>query len=128
MENEGSSQGVAVSLHSPRVSHLFFADDSLLFTRATIQSFSTVADILRVYEEASGQCINATKSTIFFSPNTPVTVQTYFIHFFLKLKDGISYITSKDLYRHKEANARSARHIVEAEINTCRCGYSFISF
>lgn len=74
-ENEGSIQGVAVSRHSPRVSHFFFADDSLLFTRATIHSCSTVADIHLVYVEASGQCINATKSTIFFSPNTKVKVE-----------------------------------------------------
>lgn len=39
-----------------------------------------------------------------------------------------TYIGSRRTTNSKEANARSARHIVEAEINTCRCGYSFISF
>ena len=33
-EMEGHIQGVAICRNGPRVSHLFFADDSVLFCRA----------------------------------------------------------------------------------------------
>jgi hypothetical protein len=50
---------------------LLFADDSLIFMSASIQSGERLNDILRIYSECSGQCVNREKSSIFFSPNTP---------------------------------------------------------
>jgi hypothetical protein len=38
---------------------------------ASIQSGERLNDILRIYSEYSGQCVNREKSSIFFSPNTP---------------------------------------------------------
>lgn len=49
------------------ISHLFFADDSLLFGSATIPEARVVVDILQKYELASGQKINLAKSSIYFS-------------------------------------------------------------
>jgi hypothetical protein len=40
------------------LSHLFFADDSLLFCRATFSEWCTIHEILDIYEKASGQKIN----------------------------------------------------------------------
>lgn len=54
------------------VTHLFFADDSLLFCKAMDQECRKLIDILELYEAASGQKVNADKSSVFFSHNTPL--------------------------------------------------------
>ena len=69
-EDEGSIKGVAISRYGPRVSHLFFADDSVLFCRATEAECQRVLDILSTYERGTGQKINRDKTNIFFSSNT----------------------------------------------------------
>lgn len=53
----------------PKVSHLFFTGDSLLFCRANDKDCQTVLDILASYEQASGQQINHGKTQLFFSTN-----------------------------------------------------------
>lgn len=64
-----------VSRHGPTVSHLFFADDSLLFFRAKVNEVEVIQSILRCYECASGQTINFDKSIISFSPSTDPGMQ-----------------------------------------------------
>ena len=73
---EGSLKGVAICRHGPRVSHLFFVDDSVLFCRATEDECQRVLDILAVYERGTGQKINREKTNIFFSSNTIHQTQT----------------------------------------------------
>ncbi|XP_010696345.1 uncharacterized protein LOC104908875 [Beta vulgaris subsp. vulgaris] len=51
------------------VSHLFFADDSILFAKASVQECSVVADIIYKYERASGQKVNLSKTEVVFSRN-----------------------------------------------------------
>lgn len=52
------------------MSHLLFADDSLILFRADGGDARYLQDILHTYEECSGQMINKEKSTIMFSSNT----------------------------------------------------------
>ena len=67
---EGLIQGVSICRSGPRVSHLFFADDSVLFCQAKEEECQKILDILAIYERGSGQKINWDKTNIFFSSNT----------------------------------------------------------
>lgn len=46
-----------------------FADDCLIFARATVNDCSEIKRILNHYKEASGQCVNLRKSVVCFSRN-----------------------------------------------------------
>lgn len=50
--------------------HLFFADDSLIFFKATKDNTDKVRKCLHNYELASGQLVNYDKSAISFSEST----------------------------------------------------------
>ena len=63
--------GVSICRGCPKITHLFFADDSLLFCKANSQECQTLIDVLQLYEAASDQKINADKSLVFFSSNIP---------------------------------------------------------
>ena len=70
-----SIQGIAISRGGPKLTHLFFVDDSVLFCRTSIQECHAIQEVLRIYERASGQQINQDKTTLFFSASTRVEVQ-----------------------------------------------------
>jgi hypothetical protein len=71
-ESKGVITGVPTSKNGPRISHLFFADDSLLFCKANMVEWRRLTKILDKYEEASGQKLNKEKTSLFFSRNTPM--------------------------------------------------------
>ena len=73
--HEKHIEGFSLCRHGPKISHLFFADDSLLFCRARVEEVEKIQELLRKYEMASGQKINALKTTIFFSRNVPLTIK-----------------------------------------------------
>ena len=54
-----------------RLSHLFFANDIFLFTRATVRDCKNLGRILLEFCERSGQLMSITKSKVWFSPRTP---------------------------------------------------------
>ncbi|KAL0367264.1 UNVERIFIED_CONTAM: putative mitochondrial protein [Sesamum radiatum] len=74
-EASNKFKGVAVARGAPLVSHLLFADDSLIFSEATKEAFRCIKEILSKYEKASGQFINLQKSSVNFSGNTDPTLQ-----------------------------------------------------
>ena len=63
--------GISICRGFPMVSHLFFANDSLLFCKATNHECQKLVEILELYEAVSGQNVNMDKSFVFFSHNTP---------------------------------------------------------
>lgn len=67
----GIVQGIKFRGEGPTLSHLFFADDSLLFLKVTEENCIAIERILTSYCQASGQVVNFEKSSIYFSPNTP---------------------------------------------------------
>jgi hypothetical protein len=74
-DNEGVLRGVPSSKRGPRLNHLFFADDSLLFCRADLSHWNRLSTLLKSYELASGQRLNASKTAIFFSRNTTEVIK-----------------------------------------------------
>ena len=64
---EDGIRGFSLCRNGPQISHLFFADDTLLFCRAVMGDLVKIQEILTLYEKASGQQINRGKTTIFFS-------------------------------------------------------------
>lgn len=68
-ETQGSIHGATIARGAPPVSHLFFADDTILFTRSTREEKEEVKVIIRKYEQASGQRINLEKIEITCSSN-----------------------------------------------------------
>ncbi|XP_058068798.1 uncharacterized protein LOC131218135 [Magnolia sinica] len=57
----------------PIVSHLLFADDTLLFLNGGTSSLRVVNKFLEDFQYASGQLINCGKSSFFFSEKVPIT-------------------------------------------------------
>ena len=49
------------------ISHLLFADDSLIFSRASVADCKVLKEIFDYYAKASGQIFNLEKSSMFFS-------------------------------------------------------------
>ena len=76
-EAVGLIKGVAVSRQAPLISHLFFADDSIIFCRATMEECKQVALVLHTYEKESGQKLNRDKTSLFFSKNTSGEIQSF---------------------------------------------------
>uniref|UniRef100_A0A803Q5E7 procollagen-proline 4-dioxygenase n=1 Tax=Cannabis sativa TaxID=3483 RepID=A0A803Q5E7_CANSA len=75
-EEDRLLQGCRVAHRAPSLTHMFFADDSFLFCQATVSAATSISNLLRLFEEASGQKVNASKSSIFFSSNTDGSTRT----------------------------------------------------
>jgi hypothetical protein len=67
---KANGEGALTSKRGPQIRQLFFADDNLLFCRSNITQWRSLTGVLRSYEEASGQHLNANTTSIFFSRNT----------------------------------------------------------
>ncbi|XP_058764138.1 uncharacterized protein LOC131637556 [Vicia villosa] len=68
---EAQIHGIQVARKAPVITHLLFADDSLLFARALCTEAAKIMDILKRYESSSGQMVNLDKSEVSFSRNVP---------------------------------------------------------
>ena len=71
----GEIRGYSICRSGPKITHLFFADDCLLFCRATSSECEKIQNILTWYEAASGQQVNSDKTMAFFSHNTSEAIQ-----------------------------------------------------
>jgi len=79
-QQKGVISGVPTSKKGPSISHLFFADDSLVFCKANMVEWRRILNIIDVYERGSGQRINVNKTAVFFSRNTSVDIRRQIIH------------------------------------------------
>jgi hypothetical protein len=62
-------EGVRVCRNAPSVSHLLFADDSLILMKANMTNATSLRQVLEQYCASSGQMVSEAKCSIFFSPN-----------------------------------------------------------
>ena len=56
-------------------SHLFFADDLILFAKADVKNCLAMRDVLDLFCSLSGQKVSSTKSRVFFSPNVSIVTK-----------------------------------------------------
>ena len=68
-ECEGHIKGIAVSRWAPRISHLLFTDDSIIFCRASIKECDRVIKVVEDYERDLVKKLNKEKTSLFFSKN-----------------------------------------------------------
>ena len=73
--DDGYINGFSISRRGPKLTHLFFADDCLLFCRSTVTECDKIKELLALYEVASGQMVNQDKTTLLFSRNTEEETQ-----------------------------------------------------
>ncbi|KAL4324997.1 hypothetical protein GQ457_11G001760 [Hibiscus cannabinus] len=66
-QREGRIRGVRASQKGPRINHLLYADDCLLFIKNSEKEARRLKEVLTIYEASSGQKINVDKSSIYFS-------------------------------------------------------------
>jgi len=67
-----SIHGFSLCRNAPVISHLLFADDTMIFCSASVDQAQAWKDILRQYELASRQTINYAKTDIAFSKGVPI--------------------------------------------------------
>ncbi|XP_060960684.1 uncharacterized mitochondrial protein AtMg01250-like [Cannabis sativa] len=70
-EREGRLKGCKVANGAPVISHMLFVDDSYVYCRANDREASNILYVLQLFEIASGQQVNFSKSSVFFSTNVP---------------------------------------------------------
>jgi hypothetical protein len=65
-QDNSMPKGVNFGMDGPHITHLLFADDSIVFLEASVESFHALKGVLLAYESASGQKLNLQKSSIYF--------------------------------------------------------------
>lgn len=76
------------------INHLLFADDSYIFTHATVKDCKEVMAVLDLYERASGQVVNLQKSIVVFSKNIGKEEQLFLADYL-----GVQRVDLHDRYR-----------------------------
>lgn len=79
---DGHLQGLQISRNASSLSIILFADDTLLFAKATRSEASHLLDIIKAYSSASSQCINFFKSHVYFSRLIPLPLKWKILQIF----------------------------------------------
>lgn len=72
---EGLLSGIVACRMGPKISHLLFANDTLVFGDANVIETCRIQEIFQMYKEASRQMVNEEKSELFFSKTVPQNVR-----------------------------------------------------
>lgn len=74
--NEDGLEALKICRRAPAISHLLFADDTLLFFRVRPDQAFIVREVLNTYAAATGELINPAKCSILFADNWYGTVSS----------------------------------------------------
>lgn len=86
MQSKNQIVGVKLARELPRINHLFFSDDCLLFIKAKVRLLENLKNLLVRYEEGVGQKINVRKSEFTVSCNVDEVLCTLFSNFLEMVK------------------------------------------
>ena len=67
--SNGSWRPIRLNKGGPPLSHLFFADDLIIFAEARLDQVQVINECLSNFCAASGQKVNVSKTRVFFSHN-----------------------------------------------------------
>lgn len=74
-QQDGLIHGISIATNAPEITHLWYADDSILFCGAKPEEVTVIMQILKLYQEASEQRVNLDKSDMIFNPNISLLAQ-----------------------------------------------------
>jgi hypothetical protein len=88
---QDKNHGINITRNAPTISHLFFADDSMIFCRAHKNEAQYLMEIFAEYQRVSGQKINLHKSEMMFNPNILQSVKNEFqVHMLIQITNNIT--------------------------------------
>ncbi|KAF7835206.1 ribonuclease H [Senna tora] len=139
--NDGWFQGVKIGRSSPSISCLFFADDSIIFSRSTEEATDGIFSVIQAYECASGQRVNLEKTELSFMIQERMRVKEIVCSMFLPveateiLSIPLSWSNVEDkliwpLEKHNNFSVRSACHFIHGNCmrllpSASNCGISW---
>ncbi|CAN1178605.1 Transposon TX1 uncharacterized 149 kDa protein [Linum perenne] len=71
----GKLKGLKLNARCPTLTHILFADDTILFGDASVSEAIEITKMMKEYGQITGQEINFQKSSVTFSRNTPLALQ-----------------------------------------------------
>ena len=74
-ERNDSIRGISVKRGAPRISHVFFVDDSIIFSELRLGNVHKSLRCWQTMRRNRGQKLNKEKTSLFFSKNTSLEIQ-----------------------------------------------------
>lgn len=113
MVGEGRWKPIALNRGGPQLSHLFFADDLLLFGKASTEQMLAMSECLNNFCKASGELVSVEKTHMLMSKNVNSNVA-------LELRNISGFSLSHGLGKylgvpllHERANRNTYNHLLE---------------
>ena len=104
---------ITLNREGPRLSHLLFANDLVLFGKASLEQVKVIKGILDIFCKSSGQKINFAKSCVCFSKNVHGTKRQ-------EISDALGIWLTSDLgkylgvpFFHEKCSKRYFQYIID---------------